>query len=420
MKKIISIILIMLLNLNFIFAEPNLNIYSPAAILIDANTGKVLYEKNANQKMYPASTTKILTSIIALEHIQDLSKQITISRNAVNSVPVGSSIAGYRAGEIVTLEQVLNTVLISSANDGANILAEEVSGSIDNFVSLMNQTAKGLGAYNSNFVNAHGFHDPNHYSTAHDLALIAKYAIKNEKFKEIVCKTKYNIAPTNKVEETRYFRNTNKLILPNDNYYMEDVKGIKTGYTSDAGNCLVSFASRNGVNIISVVLGGKSMENNKLEVYEDSTTLLNYGLNNYMPHTILYEGDVVQEVVPKKSGNKNLQLIAQTSINTIIENGSTPNFETVIDIDKNIEAPIENGQKLGKITYKSKDIIIGESNLIAATKVKKQNIFIEIIKWLGIILLALVFLIIFLIFFNYFRIKYYYRQKKLNKEKERF
>jgi len=419
MKKIISILLTLLLTFNFVFAIPNLNIYSPSAILIDANTGNILYEKNSNQKMYPASTTKILTALITLEHINDLSKEITISRHAVNSVPSGSSIAGYRAGEIVTIEQVLNTLLICSANDGANILAEQVSGSVEDFAVLMNQTAKGLGANSSNFVNAHGFHNPNHYSTAHDLAIIARHAMKNEKFREIVCKTDYTIEPTNKVDEPRYFLNTNRLLRKGD-YHMPEAKGIKTGYTSQAGNCLVSFASNNGVDIISVVLGGKVLPNNKSEVYEDSTTLLQYGLKSYSKQTILSKGSVVQEVTPKKSGNEILQLVAQNSINAIVENGTTPNFETIIDIEKNIEAPIEAGQKLGKITYKSNDIIIGETDLVAANKIKKQNILLVVLGWIFKIILIFILLIVLLIFFNYFRIRYYYYQKKKRNQKERF
>ena len=414
MKKIISIVLILLLTFNFVFAAPNLNIYSPAAILIDANTGNILYEKNANQRMYPASTTKVLTALITLEHINDLSKEITISRHAVNSVPVGSSIAGYRAGEIVTIEQVLNTLLICSANDGANILAEQVSGSTEDFAILMNQTAKGLGANNSNFVNAHGFHNPNHYSTAHDLALIARHAMKNEKFREIVRKIDYTIEPTNKVEEPRYFLNTNRLLRKGE-YHMDEVQGIKTGYTSQAGNCLISYATKDGVDVIAVVLGGKVMPNQKSEVYEDSTTLLTYGLNNYSKQTILSKGNTVQEVIPAKSGKQTLQLISENDITAIVQKGSTPNFETIIDIEKEIEAPIEAGQKLGKITYKSNNIIIGETNLIAANKVKKQNILLVILGWILKIILIFIGLIIFLIFFNYFRIKCYYRKKRTQK-----
>lgn len=417
MKKIISILLILLLSFNFVFASPNLNIYSPAAILIDANTGRILYEKNSNQKMYPASTTKTLTALITLEHINDLSKEITISKHAVNSVPSGSSIAGYRAGEIVTIEQILNTLLICSANDGANILAEQVSGSTEDFAILMNQTAKRLGANNSNFVNAHGFHDPNHFSTAYDLAIIAKHAMKNAKFREIVSKTDYTIEPTNKVDEPRYFLNTNRLLRKGD-YHMPEVKGIKTGYTSQAGNCLISFASKNGVDIISVVLGGKVLPNSKSEVYEDSTTLLKYGLQSYSNQTILSEGTIIQEITPKKSGNKSLQLLSQNNINALIENGSTPNFETIIEVDENIEAPIEEGQILGKITYKSKDIIIGESNLVAASNLKKQNIFLLILSWILGIILLFIALVILLIFFNYFRIKYYYYKKRKNRNKE--
>ena len=278
----------------------------------------------------------------------------------------------------------------------------------------MNQTAKGLGANNSNFVNAHGFHNPNHYSTAHDIALIARHAMKNEKFREIVCKTDYTIEPTNKVEEARYFLNTNRLLRKGD-YHMPEAKGIKTGYTSQAGNCLVSFASNNGVDVISVVLGGKVLPDNKSEVYEDSTTLLKYGLQSYSNQTLLSQGSVVEEVIPKKSGKEILQLLAQDNINAIVENGTTPNFETILDIEKNIEAPIEAGQKLGKITYKSNDIIIGETNLIAANKIKKQNIILVVLGWIFKVLLVFIGLIVLLIFFNYFRIKHYYYKKRKSK-----
>ena len=262
MKKFIFYLLIIILTLisTQVFA---FSVNSPYAILIDANTGRVIYEKNASDKTFPASTTKILSAILVLENC-DLSEEVTASYAAVMSIPSGASHAEIRVGETFTVEDLLTASLIQSANDATNILAEYVGGSIDSFVSMMNTRAKELGLTNSNFVNPHGLHDSNHYSSASDLAKLYRYAScemsNKDVFNEIVSTVRFKLPATSIYSHDTYFTNTNQLIVPNNsssskNYYYKYATGGKTGYTSQAKNCLVASATKDGVNLIAVVLG---------------------------------------------------------------------------------------------------------------------------------------------------------------------
>ena len=179
-----------------------LPIYSESAILIENRTGKVLYEKNIYDRKYPASTTKILTAIIALERC-DLREFERASPEAINSVKAGYSTANIQVGEVFTMEQLLDVMMIHSANEAANIIAEHISGSIQKFAELMNEKAKEIGCLDSNFVNPNGMHDENHYSTAYDMAQIARYCMKNQKFREIVTKMECSLATTKFWQEER-------------------------------------------------------------------------------------------------------------------------------------------------------------------------------------------------------------------------
>lgn len=253
-KKIIMCLLILFLIFTFAsssYAE-NLDISAESAILIEASTGKILYSKNAKEKKYPASTTKILTAILALEHCK-LDEKISASRTAINSIPSGYSNAAIQVGEILTVDELLQLFLIHSANEIGYILAEHISGSTQKFAELMNSKAKEIGCENTNFTNPSGIHDSNHYSTAYDLSLMAQYCMKNDDFRRIVAMKSCTIKATDKYEQ-RYFLNTNDLLNKNSKYYNENVIGIKTGYTTQARNCLISAYSKNDIELISVVL----------------------------------------------------------------------------------------------------------------------------------------------------------------------
>lgn len=399
MKKILFIFsLLFLINISFA-ATPNFDVYCNSAILIDAGTGDVLFEKNSSQKAYPASTTKILTAYIALSQNFNTDAEIIPSRNAVMSVPAGSSIAFFSANEKLTLEQVLYGLLIPSGNDAANILAEYISGSNSSFAELMNKTAKELGATNSNFKNPSGLPDDEHYTTAADLAKIAYSAMKLPKFKEIVSQARYVMPATNVVDIPRTFINTNKLLSAGE-YYYEGATGIKTGYTAQAGNCLVASASKDGVYLISVVLGGNNIPVGKSAVYTDTINLFNFGFANYSNNQLVAQGKVITTVIPKNSGKKTLELMTDGSINSLVENGDTPVFQDIITLNSTISAPIKKGDVLGTLSYTKDGEIAGIVNLIAKTDVEKEPWYIVLLKVLLSFIISVILLGVFLRLFN--------------------
>ena len=231
----------------------------------------MLYERNSEEKLYPASLTKVLTAIVVMEN-SNLENKATVSETALNSVEYGYITSNLKAGEELTIEELLNILIVSSANDVAVVLAENISGSVDNFCALMNQTATKIGCTNSNFINPNGTHNENHYSTAHDLALIGNYALRFDKLKEIFSKTSYTLE-----QDNRTYSTTNEMLLSwNKNYYKYAL-GMKTGFTTPAGNCLIAYAKRNDLALISVVLNSSTSDNRYLE----TKMLFDYGFDNF-------------------------------------------------------------------------------------------------------------------------------------------
>ena len=323
-KIIIFFILILFLFSNHSFADngANLEIYSEAAILIDSDSGKILYSKNMNEKRYPASTTKILTAILAIEHFS-LDETLTASYEAVMSIPSGYSNAAIQVGEKLTVKELLEVFLVHSANEAGYILAEGISGSISEFANLMNNKAVEIGCKNTHFTNPSGLHDENHYSTAYDLAQIAKYCMQNEMFRSFVSMPTCTISATAMYEE-RYFRNTNEMLNSKSEYYNENVIGIKTGYTSQAKNCLISGYKKGDIELISVVLGAPASvgDTGSSGKYTDTQTLFNHGINNFSYKNIGVAGQVITqiEVEHASSNTKNLDLVLEKNIEALINN----------------------------------------------------------------------------------------------------
>ncbi len=372
----------------------SISIYSPSCILIEASTGKVLYEKNANQVRYPASTTKIMTAILVLENCE-LTDIATVSRNAIHSIPPDYVTCRIKEGEQLTIEQLLNVLLIPSANDAAIVLAEHISGSVSKFSDLMNEKAKEIGCKNTHFVNPNGIHNKNHTSTAYDLALIGQYAMKNSTFRKIVQKTQYTLPATNKYsKEDRTFKTTNDLLIKNtskakSNYYYPNATGIKTGYTGEAGNCLVSAAKKDNMEVIAVVLGADFTKEGLSEKFLDSIALLDYAFDNYAIRTLQEKDSVLQEV--EVSGatkeTQNLKVLVQDNIKTLVaKNVTIENLEPEISLDK-LKAPISSGTVVGKITYHldGKDY---SSELIAQNDVLPSSTF-SILLRIGLIFVTL-------------------------------
>lgn len=400
MKKFfLTLCFLLLINNICMAATPNFDVHCASAILIDARTGDVLYEKNSNKQSYPASTTKILTAYIALSQNLPMNSEIIPSRTSVMSVPTGSSIAYFSENEKLTLEQVLFGLLLPSGNDAANILAEHISGSNTNFAELMNITAEKLGATNSHFTNPSGLHDNEHYTTAADLAKIAFNAMKIPKFKEIVSQSRYIMPKTNVSKTDRTFINTNKLLTSGE-YYYESAIGIKTGYTSQAGNCLVSSASKDGVELIAVVLGGHTIPVGKSAVYTDTINLFNFGFENYHNNQLVAPSNLITTVIPKKSGKQTLELVTDSPINVLIENGDTPTFDKIISLNEKIVAPIKKGDVLGTLTYTKNGENVGIVNLVAKTDIEKELWIWVFLKILLSFVVSVIILGVFLRLFN--------------------
>lgn len=246
-----------------------------SAILIDMDTGAILYAKNIDQKQYPASITKIMTTLLALEK-GNLSDVVKFSANAVYSIEFNSSHLGLTEGEELTLEQCLYGIMLASANEISNAVAEHIGGDVETFVQMMNDKAAELGCTGTHFVNPHGLHDDNHYVTARDMALISKEAFKNKKFREIVKTVEYSYPETNLVDEVRYFMNHHKMISDEELLYKGCIGG-KTGFTDQALNTLVTLAKRGNQRLITVVLKAPGM----YAAYGDTKTLLDYGFDSF-------------------------------------------------------------------------------------------------------------------------------------------
>lgn len=375
--------------------------YSSACLLMEESTGKILYSKNANSIMYPASTTKIMTAILTLENCK-LSDTAVVSHNAVFSIPSGYSTASLVEGEVLTIEQLLNVLLIPSANDAAVVLAEHIAGSVEAFSDMMNSKAVELGCLNTHFVNPNGIHNENHYSTAYDLALIGKYAMQFPTFKEISSKTRYTLPITNAYsKEDRIFNTTNDLIKPNyssspTNYYYKYATGGKTGYTDPAGQCIVATATKDNVSLIAVTLHGDFTEDNLSQRALDCKALFEYGFNNFSMVSIAKKGDVASNMkVPNATkDSSSLDLLYSDDIYAFVPNG----FDTS-SVTPNIKlsstfAPIAQDTILGTISYD----IDGSNyscNLLASHEVYK-NQFTKTAMELALLLIFLILLSKFL------------------------
>ncbi|MDR3240479.1 MAG: D-alanyl-D-alanine carboxypeptidase, partial [Clostridiales bacterium] len=240
-----------------VYGEENLDpeVNAESAILMDADTGVILYEKNKTHKTFPASITKIMTALLTLESAgNSLSDRVAFSHDAVFSLPSGSSNIAMNEGDTLSVEESLYGLLLASANEVANALAEHIGGAQEDFAVLMNQKAQDLGAVNTHFVNPSGLHDDEHYTCAYDMALFLREALKDPEFNAIIAMKHYDLPPTEKQPLSRPLNNTNKLIQPGGAFFNENVIGGKTGFTDQAQHTLATYAEKDGVRLITVVL----------------------------------------------------------------------------------------------------------------------------------------------------------------------
>jgi len=321
------------------------DVSSENAILVDITTGRTITQQNAYAKAYPASTTKIMTAILALEKLS-LSDKLVASENAVLSVPSGGSIADIQAGEELSVETLLEALLVVSANEAANVLAEGISGSIEEFVDLMNSKANELDLTLTHFVNSNGLHNENHYSCAYDVAKMYRYAyVTFPDFRRICAMKTISIPKTSIYDKERTFTNSNKMIIDESKYYYDACTGGKTGYTSEARNCLVASASKNGIELIVCVLGGGQTEEGESQRYLDTKNLFEYGFSNLKVKTIAHSGDILDQVEVENSKDKKdrLNLVLSKPVTLSIEEKDLDkDFEPKITIVRDMVAPISS------------------------------------------------------------------------------
>ena len=321
---------------------------------------------------------------------------------------LGYSHANLQEGEELTIEELLNVLLIPSANDAAVVLAEHIAGSVEDFADLMNEKAKEIGCTNTNFVNPNGIHDSEHYSTAYDLALIGLYAMQFSDIMRIAAVTQYTLPATNEYSETdRIFNATNGLIDSSSKYYYEYATGLKTGYTNKAGSCIVATAEKDGRELLSVILKSNSVA----ERYEDCETLFEYGFENYSYETLCTAGSVVDtiEITNATEETKNLDVVIKDDISALVSSDTSLSTLTpTIEIETDLEAPIAENDVVGKISY----TIDGEeyySDLIAGSDVVYFGFEVFIFRGL---LIFLILLIIYLLLSHHSKNKPYRRRKK--------
>ena len=395
------IITVLFTNLNIVYATDNdtdaPEITSGAAILIDNETNRVLYDKNANKRMFPASTTKIMTAILVLENC-DLDETVTANYDALMNIPQGYVTAEIQGEEQFTVEQLLEMLLVHSANDAANVLAEYVGGSIESFISMMNTKVNELGLTNTHFTNTYGLQEDNHYTTAYDLAKIMQYCIQNDNFRRIAGSVSCSIPPTNK-SGVRSYTSTNQLILPDSSNYYHYVTVGKTGFTTEAGRCLVSCAYRNEIELTCVILGATLSDDSISSRFTDSIALYEYGFNHFSLKNIANSGDIITsiEVSNATPATKLLDLAFVDSIHALVNNSDLEtNYIPEIQLNSNISAPIAEGDVLGKAIY-TIDGISYEADIVATHNVENSQL-LQFVLQIGGIFIAL--LITFEIFFS--------------------
>lgn len=370
MKKFISFLLALVIVIsqgNFIFAntkEAKLDIASKSAVLMDASTGKVLYEKNPHEKLPPASVTKIMTLLLICEALEDgkikEEDDVQISENAAS---MGGSQIFLEPGEIQKVDTLVKSIAVASANDACVAMAEYVGGSMEEFVELMNKRAKELGMNDTNFVNTNGLPVDNHYTSAYDIALMSKELLSHKKISKYLT-TWMDDVVVGKKQAKIGISNTNKLVK-----HYSGATGVKTGFTQQAKYCLSASALRNNTHLIAVTL---CAETSPIR-FKDATNLLNYGFANYESVKICGAKDKVATVKFEKGEKENVDLVAKDDLSVLIKKGDKKDFQKKVEIKQDLKLPIKKNTELGVVkVYRGKELL-GETKIINNEDINKAS-----------------------------------------------
>lgn len=424
-KRIISFAIIFIVGLSQLgsfkveaaFKAP-FEIASDAAYMVNTDTDTVIYEKNPDKKIFPASLTKIITTILALEKVKDLEGTVVTAPNYIfdELYLTGASTADIRHGEEVRMIDLLYANMLPSACEASSIIADYIGeGSIPAFIDMMNAKAKEIGAVNTHFVNAHGLHESEQVSTARDMYLITRYAMNIPMFVKISNSPRYSMPATNKHEKERYITHTNSMLSEvrgGAKYYYKDMIGIKTGSLPVVGKNLASSVSSGGYNYMLITLGGPTVdkEGNALPFgtntsYDDALLLYNWAISSFANQKILKMSETIDEVPVKLSSQQDyVTLVATKDVNALLPSDVGPTaIQRTITVPDSVVAPIKKGTVLGKLDLKLANEVIASVDLVAKEDIKRNEILytLDIVKRFFskpsvIVLLVILFLLIFL------------------------
>ncbi len=367
MRFLVTVLIIALTFSQSVFAktdEPK--VYAQGAVLMDFKTGRVLWQKNMDEELPMASTTKIMTAILALE--SGKLEDVTVASSRAASAPQVKM--GIKKGEKHRLYDLLYPLMLMSANDAAIVIAEHIGGSVEGFAEMMNEKAKEIGALNTEFVTPNGLDEGNHHSTAYDMALIARYALNNSDFVDIINTPEITIPLKNSDEKSYTFNNKNRLLKE-----YEGAIGVKTGFTGKAGNCFVGAAERNGMELISVVLASGWGNAGKERKWSDTKNILDYGFENYKITKIIGEGTNTGKVTVLKSkeGFVNTE-IAESGFACVTEEELT-GIKTVVNLKKSVEAPVKINDVLGTASvYTQNGELLFETDIMASENIERHDL----------------------------------------------
>ena len=364
-----------------VYAVDDMNLNCKSAVLMDFGTGNIIYEQNSHEKLPPASVTKVMTMLLIIEAL-DIGKityddKVTVSDQASSKNSKGTMLL-LEAGEVRTVKELLYGIAVESANDACIAMAEHISGSEEEFVKLMNKRAKELGANDSNFVNPNGLPESGHVTSAHDIAVISRELLKHNNIFEFISRYMITVYVGKKNNVKRELVNKNKMVR-----FYNDVDGIKTGWTEDAGYCISVTAKRNNLRLISVVMGSPKVEIRNKEARK----LIDYGFANFNSYPIAKKDDKMQQVRVSKGSSLKVNAVTDSDIFVLLNKGEEKNIKKTAELPEVVNAPLKKGDKIGELVISINDKEVGRYNLVSDADVSKSsflnNLRNSFIYWFG-------------------------------------
>ena len=367
LDSLIMAILIAIMPMNLSFANEDnapLSVSSKSAILMDVGSGQILYEKNAHDKLPPASVTKVMTMLLICEALDSgkitLDDSVQISENAAS---MGGSQIFLEAGEVQKVDTLLKGIAVASANDGCVAMAEYIGGSVESFVEMMNAKAKELNMKDTNFVNTNGLPVDNHYTSAHDIAIMSRELLKHDVISKYLT-TWMDQVVVGKKQITVGLANTNKLIK-----HYQGATGVKTGFTQQAKYCLSASAKRGDTHLVAVTLGAETSP----ERFKDATSLLNFGFANYESVKLCSKNDNIATLTLDKADEQKINLVAKEDLSVLIKKGGNKDFTRKIKVNENPTIPIKKGTNLGYVEIYQGKTLVGKVDLVNTKDIQKAS-----------------------------------------------